>query len=290
MPDIAFATYENSPHINDDDQLVASVLQQRGVSVTPVIWDALHVDWSRFDCVVIRSTWDYHLKPNLYEKWLRNLAEAGVRLWNPPEVVVGNINKKYLTKLAAYGMSVVPTAYQPAAEGLVLVELLQQRGWDDVVIKPAVSACAYGTWRTSLATSARDQAQFAEQAQSYDILIQPFVPELKAQGEWSLIFFNGQYSHAVLKRPSDDDFRVQREFGGTSAIAEPTSTVIEQARSMLTRFNNRLLYARVDGFERAGRFVLMELEINEPLLFLGYSAKAPERFAEAIIERLPNPS
>lgn len=290
MLNVAFTTYGKAPEINDDDRLAAELLSRSGVEVVAAVWDDPNCDWSRFDCVVIRSNWDYHLKPDSYKKWLRRLAAAGVRLWNPPEVVLENINKRYLTAMAEQGTRVVPTLYLPAGEGCVLTELLKQRGWEQVVIKPAISGCAHGTWRTSLATSEQDQTRFTTQIQSQDILIQPYVPEIAAQGEWSLIFFNGEFSHAALKRPSTGDFRVQREFGGTSAASEPGLNLIEQARSILAPFHDRLLYARVDGFERDGQFVLMELEINEPFLFLGYCDGAANRFAQAIIQRLRSAS
>jgi hypothetical protein len=102
------------------------------------------------------------------------------------------------------------------------------------------------------------------------LIVQPFVDEIVTQGEWSLVFFSGEYSHAVLKRPAEGDFRVQEELGGHALACDPPSTVIEQARSILARVPSTLLYARVDGVERNGRFVLMEVEINEPFLYRGH--------------------
>jgi glutathione synthase/RimK-type ligase-like ATP-grasp enzyme len=289
MPDVAFATYRGLPDMTDDDRLVADALRRRGVTVTPAVWDEPRTDWSRFDCVVVRSAWDYHLKPDRYAEWLRSFPAAGNRLWNPPGAILGNMNKRYLTSLAERGVHVVPTAYLPAAEGVVLHEVLNRCGWGKVVIKPAVSASACGTWRTSSATAEADQTRFAEQIQGEDVLIQPYLPEVASHGEWSLVFFDGRYSHAILKRPAAGDFRVQLEFGGISTPAEASPSLIEQAQLVLAAAGDRLLYARVDGVERAGRFLLMELEINEPYLFVGCSDGAAERFAEAIVRKLPSP-
>jgi len=283
MLELAFATCQKWPEMTDDDGLVADVLRRKGIAVTYVVWNAPDFDWSRFDCVVIRSTWDYYLAPDQYAEWLRSFSRAGKRLWNPPEAVLPNLNKGYLSALAERGVEVVPTKYLGAGDGLLLREVLGDCGWQEVVIKPAVSANASGTWRTSLATADADQTRFADQVRRQDILIQPYLPEIASQGEWSLVFFGGRYSHSVLKRPATGDFRVQRDFGGTATPAAPTMSLIEQAQLACSTVGQDLLYSRVDGIERDGRLLLMELEINEPFLFLGYSQGAPERFATAIL-------
>ena len=286
MPTVAFATHQQMPDITDDDHLVAGLLHGSGVEVRPVVWDAMHVDWSRFDCVVIRSTWDYHLKPERYADWLRAFISISGRLWNPPQAVLENLDKRYLSTLAMQGIDVVPTIVQSAGHDAALGEILERSQWDDVVIKPAVSAGGWGTWRASRATANDDKGRFAEQVRRRDVLIQPYMPEIADPGEWSLIFFAGRYSHAVLKKPANGDFRVQRHLGGTTSLAEPGPALIEQAETVLATVEHPLLFARVDGIERQGRFILMELEINEPFLFLGYSDQAAGRFADAILHRL----
>jgi glutathione synthase/RimK-type ligase-like ATP-grasp enzyme len=274
------------PDISDDDRLVADLLGERGIEVSAAVWDAPQIDWSSFDGVVIRSTWDYHLKPQRYADWLRELVRMNCRVWNPPPAVLENMDKRYLLGLAEQGIEVVPTLFQAACRNLVLAEVLDRYQWNEVVIKPAVSASAWGAWRTSRTCAQRDQAEFARQIRDRDLLIQPYMHEITSHGEWSLVFFAGRYSHAVLKKPADGDFRVQRHLGGSTIPTEPDRHVIERAMSVLATVEHPLLYARVDGIERQGRFVLMELEINEPFLFLGYSEKAAIRFADAIATAL----
>jgi glutathione synthase/RimK-type ligase-like ATP-grasp enzyme len=286
MPRVAFATYRQSPRLTDDDCLVADVLARRGVDVRAAAWNVDDVDWARFDRVVIRSTWDYHLEPRAYEAWLRSFLRLPDRLWNPPSVVLANLSKRYLIDLARQGVEVVPTAHVGAGEGQPLRSIIERHGWDEVVIKPAVSASARGTWRSSLGTSSADEQTFAGPIQVQDMLVQPYYQEVASAGEWSMIFFDGEFSHAVLKRPADGDFRVQRHFGGHPAAAAPSARLVEQASAILGRIEGRLLYARVDGIERDGLFVLMELELNEPFLFLSLSPEAPARFADAIIRIL----
>jgi glutathione synthase/RimK-type ligase-like ATP-grasp enzyme len=287
MPTVAFATYQHQPGINEDERHVAEILHERGIAVTAAVWDDPAVDWSRFDCVVIRSTWDYHLKPNEYTKWLQRFFDRPGQLWNPPQAVLNNINKSYLATLAEQGRAVVPTHYQRRGDYVVLSELLEGYGWNEAVIKPAVSASAHGTWRTSLATAAADQQGFTAQLQACDLLVQPYISEVAFQGEWSLIFFDRQFSHAALKLPARGDFRVQREFGGRSSKAEASARLISQAESVLDDVDSPLLYARVDGIVRGETFMLTELEINEPFLFLGFSGDASRHLANAICQKLP---
>lgn len=286
MPSVAFATYEQSPELTDDDRLVADILRRRGIEVHPAVWDAAGVDWARFDLVIIRSTWDYHVKPGPYEEWVRGFLSRPNQLWNPPAVVLPNLSKRYLIDLARQGVNVVPTVCTEAGDGQPLRAIIEHHGWDEVVVKPAVSASGSGTWRTSRASAEGDQEKFGAQSRAHDVLVQPYCPEVASCGEWSLIFFDGEYSHAVLKKPAERDFRVQRHLGGTPVAAAPGARLVAQALAILQKVGGPLLYARVDGIARGGDFVLMELELNEPFLFLSLSEGAAARFAAAIVRIL----
>ena len=284
MLDVAFVTHRASPLVVNDDQLVADALRHRGIAVVPAVWDDADTDWARFACVVIRSPWDYHLRADEYRAWLRALASAHVNLWNPAEAVLANIDKRYLLDLAERGVPVVPTVYLPCGVSCRLVHLLETRKWNEVVIKPAVSASAHGTWRSSLATALEDQRALDSQIRTANLLVQPYLEEVAQEGEWSIVFFAGRYSHSALKRPAQGGYKVQSELGGSAEPAEPSSALVEQAAAVLTNVDARLLYARVDGVDRAGQFTLMELEINEPYLFVATAPGAPERFADAIAQ------
>jgi glutathione synthase/RimK-type ligase-like ATP-grasp enzyme len=285
MPEVAFTTYASSPELSDDDRLVAEVLRRRGISVSPIVWDAADVDWVRFDAVIIRSPWDYHLKPKRYEHWLRGHQAVGTRLWNPAAVVLQNMHKRYLLDFAGRGVEIVPTRCFSMAEvgESAAAAMLDDLPWDDVIIKPGISASAHGTWRARRPFGQEVRSRFKEQRRTGDLLIQEYMTEVASHGEYSLVFFDRHYSHGVLKRPKDGDFRVHEALGGRFVAVEPSRAIIEQAERVLSLVEGPLLYARVDGIERDGRFVLMELEINEPELLLRLSAEAPERFAEAIV-------
>ena len=282
-PRIAFVTSERLPDLHDDDRLVADALRQRGFAVTAVVWNDPGVDWQQFASVVIRAAWDYHLDEDRYAAWLRRCEAEEVNLWNPATAILANIDKRYLADLAAAGLEIVPIEYVERGQRQSLGTLLERRNWTRAVVKPAVSASAYGTWRTSSASAALDQPRFDEEVMQRSLLVQSFADEIVTTGEWSIVFFDGKYSHAVLKKPAAGDFRVQEELGGHAEPRNPSPAIVEQARRVLSHVAGPLLYARVDGIERTGSFVLMELEINEPFLYVGSSSEAADRFADAII-------
>jgi glutathione synthase/RimK-type ligase-like ATP-grasp enzyme len=232
---------------------------------------------------VIRSSWDYHLRPDAFLGWLDRLEAEKIPLWNPAPVVRGNVDKGYLADLAAAGLPVVPTVRLERGEPVDLAALLDRRGWTEVVVKPSVSASAFRTLRAGRGEAGAAQAKLEELLASSGALVQPFLPEIQTGGEWSLIFLGGKFSHAVLKKPKAGDFRVQQELGGSADPMVPPPDLVEQARRVTERIPGPWLYARVDGLEIGGTFTLMELELTEPSLFLGTDEQAPARFAEAIL-------
>jgi glutathione synthase/RimK-type ligase-like ATP-grasp enzyme len=278
---IAFVTWRGLPALSADDRLAAAALVERGMAVVPAVWDDPAVDWGRFGAVVVRSTWDYHHRPAEFLDWIERLEHAGVRVWNPPSLLRWNLDKRYLAELEQRGVPVVPTVTVPKGSGAALGDLLIEAGWDVAVVKPAVSASAHETWRTSRAGTEMDAGRFAAQVNAGDVLVQPYLSAVE-QGEWSLCFLAGRYSHAVLKRPRHGDFRVQSELGGEVLIVPPGAPVVERAEAMVALLPHPWLYARVDACEVGDTLVLMELELIEPTLFLHADPAAPARFAEAL--------
>lgn len=279
---IAFVTYQKAPHLTADDALVLDYLEQFELEAIAAVWNAPAVDWKSFDAVILRSCWDYHRQPEKFRRWIDHLEAARVPVWNPANVVRWNMNKEYLQDLAVRGASIPPTAWIKAGSSLSLHALLQDYGFDQAIIKPVVSATAWQTWRTSLATARDDQPKLDEILRLSGAVVQKFVDAVTANGEWSFIFFAGRYSHAVLKRPQPGDFRVQADFGGTYHAQTPPAQFVKQAEAIVRLIDRPLLYARVDGIEENGRLILIELELIEPQLFLQMDSSAPERFARAI--------
>jgi glutathione synthase/RimK-type ligase-like ATP-grasp enzyme len=286
---VALATYATLPKLTDDDRRLIPALEARGIRSTAEVWDDAAIDWTVYDAVLIRSCWDYHLRPTEFLAWVMRLESAGVPLWNPPSVIRWNAEKAYLRELEARGVPVVPTRWIERGDPVLLEDVLRGAGWDAAVVKPAIAATAYQTWSTSLANAAADDVRFRALTSAGRVLVQPFVDAVTADGEWSLMFFGGNYAYAVLKRPLAGDFRVQNEFGGTVEPRDPGLDLITQASGMLSALpfdRSACLYARVDGCVVDGRLVLMELELLEPALFFGMHSSGADLFARALADRL----
>jgi hypothetical protein len=288
MRRVALVTYAGLPALSADDQLLLAPLAAREIGAEPAAWDDPAVAWDAYDGLVIRSTWNYHTSFDAFRSWIGRVETAGVSTWNPPAILRWNASKTYLRDLAERGVNVVATRWVAERDGPDLAELLVDAGWSDAVVKPAVSASAYETWRISGGrVSGDDKARFRRLvARPGGAMVQRFVPELATNGEWSLMFIAGEYSHAVLKRPRAGDFRVQHEHGGSAETLTPAARVLGAAREITTRIVGPWLYARVDGVEIDGQFVLVELELLEPSMFLRNDADAANRFAEAIASAL----
>jgi len=288
-PRVALATQASLPALTDDDRPLVPALASHDVEARAAVWDDPHVDWSAFSAVVIRSCWDYHLRHDEFLAWVSALERAGVPVWNPPSVLRWNAEKTYLRDLAGCGVPVVSTRWIEQDSELTLHDVLHEAGWDRAVVKPAISASAHETWQSSRATAARDESRFRALAERGRVLVQPFMDVVVTAGEWSLIFLGGEYSHAMLKRARTGDFRVQSEHGGSAVPGEPGARIVEQARRALNAGpagTRECLYARVDGCIVDGDFVVMEVELIEPLLFLAGHPGATDRFAEALLARL----
>jgi glutathione synthase/RimK-type ligase-like ATP-grasp enzyme len=285
MMRVALATCASVPDLTEDDRLLLDELSRRGVTAGPVVWNDAGVRWSTFDRIVIRSCWDYHLRLSEFLAWLDRVEAEGVPLWNPAPLVRFNAHKSYLKELKAAGLPVVPTAWLERGSTLDLGRLLQERGWSEAVVKPAVSASAFRTWRVSAQDAGSGDANraFRELIAESDVLVQPFLREIAQEGEWSFVFLGGEFSHAVLKRPAAGDFRVQAEYGGSVLTEPPPSSAISEAKAVALYFQGPWAYARIDAVLAEGALTLMEVELIEPYLFLGSDPRAAVRLADAVL-------
>ena len=282
---IGWVTCARFPNGFEREDGVVARLRAAGHEVTPWVWTLpAPVD---YDLVIVRSPWDYHLHAARWFAWLDGLT---VRCLNPVDVLRWNSDKSYLLEL---GVPIVPTVI--ASRGMSLAAAMGD--WADVVVKPVISASAHRTWRTgpgaepsasALRDPIRAEERFEAELALSNLLVQPFLPEVLETGEWSLVFIDLDFSHAVLKRPKGGDFRSQEEYGSRLQRLDPPDFVLAAARNALAGapIREHLLYARVDGVGREGQFYLMELELVDPTLFLEHEEGAAARFAEAILREL----
>lgn len=280
---LGIVTCEKCRQLIPSEQALLPLLLNYKIKGIPAVWNDQAVDWRSFDALLVRSVWDYHLFPEQFEKWLSTIERLGLPVWNPVNVLRWNAHKFYLKELADKKLPVAQTMFFRQGEEDVTSQLVA-KGWQQVVIKPAISASGYRTLSIDLNDS-RSVQLLAEASQHGDFLVQPFVPEITRDGELSLIFFNKEFSHAALKRPAEGDFRVQAEHGGYEVRFEPDEETIRQAAGVLDGAEVDTLYARVDGFMKGGTFHLMELELIEPDLFLELDPLARERFAASLAAR-----
>jgi hypothetical protein len=281
MPRIALATSSKYPDLTHDDRLLLGPLAERGIQAEPAVWDDPARDWSSFDAVLLRSCWDYHLKHEAFLRWLALLERANISVWNSAPLVGWNANKSYLRDLDAKGIAIVPTFWPEAGAPVRLRERLHDLGWTKAVVKPRISATAHRTHLVAADDADSVQGLLDELRCGSGAMVQKFMDGIHSEGEWSLIFFGGQFSHAVLKTAKAGDFRVQSDFGGIERPADPPAQLL-QAATRVVGTVAPTLYARVDGVVDYGHFRLMELELIEPALFLASHLGAPSRFADAI--------
>lgn len=289
---IGLVTYGKYSRLTDDDRPLLGELAALGVAGAPVVWDDPSVDWTAFDALLLRSTWNYHLKPREFTAWLAELDDVGVPLWNPTAVVRWNMHKRYLRDLGQQGIGVPDTEWVARGDARPLPTILRERGWGDAIVKPAISASATDTWRVT-GDGGAEEFRYRALVDRVDLLVQATVPEVATDGEWSLLYLGGTYSHAMLKRPRAGDFRVQAELGGTAEPATPAPDIIAAGDRIVSLIPGEWLFARVDGVRSRAGFLLMELECIEPLLFLSLAPGSARRLAEALVQRLeapPSPS
>jgi hypothetical protein len=283
---LALATSVDYPAVQADDRHLVDVLATLGVQSSVCVWNDPAVDWAAFDAVLIRTIWDYFRHYPDFLRWLDTLDTLRVPTLNASALLRWNSDKRYLLELAQHGVAIIPTQLARAGH---LHEVLSTMPAQHVVVKPAISGGAWHTLRGIVGTTEFAQA-LAQLPPEADYLVQPFMPEVARDGEWSLLYFGGTFSHAVLKRPAAGDYRVQGEHGGSVGPATPTPAMLEDADRTLAAVarlgHGDHLYVRVDGVVSAGQLLVMELEMIEPFLFLGAQPEAAARLAQLITERL----
>lgn len=264
---------------------VLPYLQSKGLDIHAEIWDNPAVDWQSYDVALLKTPWDYHRKSTQFTQWLYKLEALNIKLLNDYATVRWNFDKHYLQHIADAGLAIIPSVFINRGWTGQLAAVFTQLGCDKIIIKPCVSGGSNNTFVINSHYTPAQNEEIITMATTIDMVAQPFLEEI-TQGEWSLLFFNGTYSHTILKKPRQGDFRVQQAFGGTIEAVTPSPQLIAQASGYVAQFAPNTLYARVDGVMVNGAFKLMELELIEPFLYLSYHEAAMENYYQAIVSKL----
>lgn len=278
----AFLTLSDAAGFVMDDDLAHDPLARRGIEVRTVPWNRPGVDWKRYDLVVIRSTWDYQHHADQFLATLAAIEAGGAMLRNSLTTVRWNMRKTYLRDLDARGVPIVPTLWRERLEPGGLLPLFDQLGSDEAVIKPVMSGTAQGAYRLDRARARAQAIEIEAYFAARPLMLQPFERGILGEGEFSLIYFDGRYSHGILKVPKPGDFRVQEEHGGDIRAVTAEPAMLAAGDAAIAAIGEQPLYARVDLVRHGGDFRVMELELVEPSLYLRMDPGAPERFAAAV--------
>lgn len=269
-----------------DDSLTHEPLAELGWKVHPISWRSTNADWNSYDAVIIRSPWDYQQAPQAFLEALDRIKASGIPMENSLDLVHWNIDKTYLRELEKQGLRIVPTQWDNVFQRKAIERWWQNWDTPGLIIKPTISANADDTFRLTRQTSEEVWETVAQTFRQRTFMVQPFISAILEEGEYSLFFFGGSYSHTIVKIPKPNDFRVQEEHGGLIQSAEPSANLLQTAQQIYKAVPHNPLYARIDLVRLPnGEFALMEVELIEPSLYFRTDAESPYRFARAVDAR-----
>ena len=282
--------YVNPIHIDSyvenvitEDRLLTQELEQLGLKVTRTFWDNDSFDWSATRFALFRATWDYFHRFNEFHYWLKKTAQQ-IQFINPYSVIKWNLDKHYLQILQQEGINTPPTVFIKKGMLVTLRELLTQKKWKKAILKPAIAGGAWHTYFLDESNVDQYQDIFQQLISNESMLLQEFQEHIITKGELSFMVFGGKYSHAILKRAKQGDFRVQDDFGGTVHSYSASTEEKKFAEQAVAQCKQLPVYARVDVmWDNNNQLCLSELEMIEPELWFRSDDCAAKAMADAIV-------
>lgn len=289
------------PPFTPDDQIAVNYLRKdKKLTVEPVIWGTPPKDLKDYDLLVIRSPWDYtdSIKSRqLFLEWIEEIGQSNLNLLNSTTFIKWMFDKHYLKDFECSGIPIVPTIYTEKEDLINLKEIYKAKG--EFIIKPCISAAGVGLrYINSEKTADHYQEEINEETQYTEFMIQDFIKEIQTKGEWSLIYFGGEYSHSIHKIPASNSILVQAELGGSLHFQEPENQLIEFGNKVMNSlatafkiatnedYNNDALYLRIDIIEDETGYFLSECEGVEPELFFRAKPGSEMTFAKYLYHHL----
>ena len=290
MKKCAILTMDSLDDFECYDYLIEKPLMVLGWKTQLVSWHEKNVDWQQFDAVMIRSPWDYQDNAEEFVAVLKLIEKLNVPLENSLRTVQWNVDKIYLQSLLNEKVNIVPTLWESNFSAEKLDDYFSRLNCEQLVIKPRISAGADDTFWLKKGNTRQYTAALESIFSQGSFMVQPFIHSVVTEGEFSLFYFNGHYSHAILKIPKANDFRVQEEHGGCLKTIQPEESLLNTAKHALNAITHIIgevpLYARIDLVRIDNHFALMEAELIEPSLYFNMDSKAAKRFAQAFVNKM----
>lgn len=261
---------------------IRPALQARGMELVEIDWRAPLETFADTPLVMIGTPWDYQDDEAAFLAKLDALEADGKQVCNPAALVRWNARKTYLRDLSERGVATIPTIWLDRAEASDIERAMAKFGCDTVVAKRQIGAGAEGQ------SIHRRNALDSSWAMEQPVMLQPFLEEIMREGECSFLFFDGGFSHALVKRAAAGDYRVQSIYGGTEEMLHPPEGDIAAAQAVVDAVPFETpLYARIDMVRgENGTLLLMEAEMIEPYLYPEQGPELGTRIAEAITKAL----
>jgi glutathione synthase/RimK-type ligase-like ATP-grasp enzyme len=270
-------------NVLEEDNLVLQAFEKRGWSAKIKAWDDPDFDWTQTKHVMFRTIWDYFHRFKEFSVWLAETASKTIMI-NSIEQILWNVDKHYLEDLLDGGINVPETLFIRKGDERSLQDLHDDMGWEETVVKPCISGAGRHTYKLDSDNIIDFEDIYQELIAQEDMMLQPFLELVPEKGEIAFMMMGGEFTHAVLKKAKEGDFRVQDDFGGTVDDYTPTEEEIVFAENAIKSVSPLPAYARVDAvWDNEGNLCVSELELIEPELWFRKHPEAADVLADYVI-------
>ena len=265
-----------------EDELVINALKEKNLSVVKKDWNDSIFDWETTRSILFRSTWDYFDKFELFKKWF-NKTKNKCLMINSTETIEWNIDKHYLLDLQEHQIPIPNSEFIKRGSSIDLLLLMQKKNWNEIVVKPTISGAAKNTYRLKKEEIIQFGPKWEKLIYEEDFIVQEFQNNVISEGEVAMIVIGGKFTHAVLKKAKEGDFRVQDDFGGSIAIYNPSEEMVKLAEKCTRILTPIPSYARVDIiWDNLRELAVSELELIEPELWFRLNPNAAQKLANHV--------
>jgi len=265
-----------------EDELVINALKEKNLSVVKKDWNDSIFDWETTRSILFRSTWDYFDKFELFKKWF-NKTKNKCLMINSTETIEWNIDKHYLLDLQEHQIPIPNSEFIKRGSSIDLSLLMQKKNWNEIVVKPTISGAAKNTYRLKEEEIIQFGPTWEKLIYKEDFIVQEFQNNVITEGEVAMIVIGGKFTHAVLKKAKEGDFRVQDDFGGSIAIYNPNEEMVKLAEKCTRILTPIPSYARVDIiWDNLRELAVSELELIEPELWFRLNPNAAQKLAHHV--------